>query len=729
MLALRRSSLRTRKGNAVRALRPQAAAVPATVGGERPALRHWLDTIRAGKAAEAQRPASQETCRRSRSSAGRDLPREPDSSVAATRAAPRRFGAPLSLTTRPMGAGRVGERNAPMRHLFGAALVSACIAAPAWAEEGEEIVVTVTRAPAAARMLPATVDVIDLKTTPDGFTLDRALEEVIGLQIPRTGPVGQQASIFSGGFESNHTLVLFDGVRLDDPATPESVFDAGQTTLGDAERVEVVQGPMSALYGSSAVGAVINVLPRRGGEAPFNPRFAASFGSFGTMTTTLGVDGAVGVLRYAATAESYVSEGFDIVPARIATYTGERDGGEIASFTAVFDIALNERLAADLLFRRRRARVDFDPGLFGNIAESPHAIIQSDSALWRLGAKWTGETFTARVTGGGLETDRRQSEARHPGDSYVGARRFVDATLQTGWAGWTVVLGAQGEQERIDAVSFGSPVVGEQEHGGVFAVAQRVFGPLSLSAAARRDSYEEFGAQTTWRAGAVWMPHERLRLYAAYGTAFRAPSLYERFVPFFGAAGLEPEHAQSAEAGGDATLPFWGRRDGFELRALYRTSQIEDLIGFFGFSYANVDRAEIDFAEARATLRPARWLSLGIVYANTDARDGATGTPLQRRPRHAWSAELLVRNGPFEAGLTWRETGARLDTVYDDLGLFAGVDRVAAYDLTRATASWRIGQTLQLFVAGDNLFDEVYEPVNGFAGAPRSVMAGIRVAP
>ncbi|MCR6643498.1 MAG: TonB-dependent receptor plug domain-containing protein [Terricaulis sp.] len=174
-------------------------------------------------------------------------------------------------------------------HHFTAALLAASsLAFPAMAEE-DEVIVTATRTATAAAALPAAVVVIDADAARarGEVTLDQALTQVPGLQAPRTGPIGQQTSIFSGGFESNHTLVLFDGVRLDDVSTPEGVFDAGQDLLGDASRIEVVQGPMSALYGSQALGGVVNVLPRRGGEGGFNPSFEAAAGSFDTLTATL----------------------------------------------------------------------------------------------------------------------------------------------------------------------------------------------------------------------------------------------------------------------------------------------------------------------------------------------------------------------------------------------------------------------------------------------------------
>lgn len=617
-------------------------------------------------------------------------------------------------------------------HHFTAALLAASsLAFPAMAEE-DEVIVTATRTATAAAALPAAVVVIDADAARarGEVTLDQALTQVPGLQAPRTGPIGQQTSIFSGGFESNHTLVLFDGVRLDDVSTPEGVFDAGQDLLGDASRIEVVQGPMSALYGSQALGGVVNVLPRRGGEGGFNPSFEAAAGSFDTLTATLGADGTLGRFRYAVTGSAFASNGYDIVPERISTHTGEKDGADINTLTGVFDYALTDNVSLDLLLRRRDAQVEYDPGLFGNIDENLFTEIASESALWRLGATWAPiAAASLRLSGGALETDREVSDAGVLGDEFHGERRFADFDAEWRFGAWTLLGGATVEDEKINAVSWGSAIVGTQEHWGVYAGAQGALGPVNLTAALRHDDYEGFGGETTWRAGASYNITAALRVYAAYGTSFRAPSLYERYVPFYGAPDLDPETGESWEAGADARFALFGRENGLELGALYRSSEIDNLIGFFGLTYANIDAAEIDYAEARIALRPLDWLTARVTYANTDARDASSDTALARRPRHGWSASLEAEHGPFAAQLSWREVGARLDTTYDDFGFWAGTGRAGSYEIVRVSASWAVNDGVLLYVAGDNVLDETYEPVNGFAGAPASVLVGVRLRP
>lgn len=616
-----------------------------------------------------------------------------------------------------------------------ALLAAASLAAlPAYAQDSNEvIVVTGAPVPTAVESLPASVTVIDADEVRarGELSLDQALSNVPGIQAPRTGPIGQQTSIFSGGFESNHTLVLFDGVRIDDPSTPESVFDAGQDTLADAHRIEIVQGPLSALYGSGALGGVVNILPRRGGEGALNPRLEVAAGSFKTILANAAADGTLGDFRYAVTAEGYASDGYDIVPERMAVHTGEEDGASITTLTGLFDYAFTNTLGVDVLLRQRKADVDFDPGFFGDIGENPEAEIASDTALWRVGATWAlSDALSLRLSGGALETDRVITDAGVTGDEYHGDRDFADFTAT--WSitpDWTLLLGAQTEDETIDAVNFGSSVVGEQDHWGAYVAAQGALGPLAVTAAVRQDDFDGFGQETTWRAGVAYPFADIGRVYASYGTSYRAPSLFERFVPFYGNAVLDPESAETWEVGGDAHFALFGQEDGLALGALYRASEIEDLIGFVGFAYSNIDEAEIEYAEARVAVRPTDWLMARVIYANTDAVNPATGVALQRRPEEAWSAELAAEHGAFSGQISWRQVGSRLDTVYSDLGFWSGVAEVEAYDILRASAAWAVSEELKLYIAADNMLDESYEPVNGFAGALASVLVGIRVTP
>lgn len=642
-----------------------------------------------------------------------------------------------------------------MQSKFTAALLAAtALAAPAYAQDAErDLVVTATRVETPVRDLPADVTVINAEEalSRGQSTLAQALEDAPGLGVVSSGGIGQQTSLFTGGANSYHTLVLFDGIRINDPSTPNSSFDAGQDQINGLSRLEVVEGPMSAVFGSDAIGGVVNMIPRRGGDGPLNAQLGFAAGSFETLTAAAGIDGTLGNFRYAITSEAFTTDGFDLVPERMATHTGDEDGAESSAVTGVFDLQLTSNFSVDLLARHRQSRADIDVFDFEFVApfreiraDSTDAEVgQNDVTVARLGATWDlSDALSLRATLGGVDQDRVSNRFAAVTDSFSGERRFADLTLnwQAGDVGGLsdvgIVAGLAGEREKAEiAQGFGFPppfafTTAEQDQTGAFITAQGRTGALSLTGAVRVDEFEGFGRQTTWRAGASFDLSQRARVYGSYGTSFRAPSLYERYSSA-GVPDLDPEYGESWEIGADAGFAAFGQNLGLELSALYRHTELEDMIDFAGFTYANVDEAEISTAELRAAIRPTDWLTLRGGYIYTDAQDTVANTELLRRPQDVWLASADVTHGNFTGRLSWRSVGDRQDFLYSDDGFGAAAPpytgTVAQYDVVRASLGYDFSGNVTAYVAADNALDETYEAANGITSAPRSITLGLRL--
>ena len=244
------------------------------------------------------------------------------------------------------------------------------------------------------------------------------------------------------------------------------------------------------------------------------------------------------------------------------------------------------------------------------------------------------------------------------------------------------------------------------------------------------DDYEGFGTQSTWRLGASFDVTEHARIYGAYGTSFRAPALYERFSSA-GTPDLDPESGQTWEVGADARFGAFGQPIGVELSALYRHTELEDMIDFFGSNYANIDEAEIETAEVRAALRPTSWLTLRAGYIYTDAQDTVADTPLLRRPEDVWTASATIEHGGFIGRVSWRSVGERQDVTYGDDG-FGGAfpiytGEVPQYEVLRASLGYDLSPNATAYIAADNALDETYEAANGVASAPRTLTVGLRL--
>jgi vitamin B12 transporter len=621
--------------------------------------------------------------------------------------------------------------DAPMRHTLKSVLLAATAACalPAAAEE-PEIVVTATRTPTSAERLPARVDIID-RAEMEALSLS-TLQEALGADAVQAGGAGQQASLFLRGANSKHALALFDGVRLNDASTPNAQYDFGLDLLGAIERVEVLRGPASAIYGSDAIGGVVNVIPRRGGERAVEPFLELAGGSFGTIRGLMGAEGSIDDLEYGVSIETLHTDGYDLIPDRMSTDTDDPDAASVSTFTASGRRDLG-RFAFDALLRARRSTSEFDTfsgGSFFDLrADDPDLENEATQRLWRVGGEVEAAAQLAlRLSGGQVLSDRAERDGLVETSSADSERSFVDAVAYYRAGAASLTGGLSFERNEIDTQpQFANPLSAEENQRAAHVVGQFDVGDhLVFTAAARVDDYESFGTHTTWSAGAV-ANFDGARVFASYGTAFKAPSLSERFETSFfnvGNPDLAPEESTSWEAGADFRL---GR---FNAGASYYQTQIENLIeyDFFQLMNVNIGEAEIDGAEAYVEAAPTDWASLRLAYAWTDARNGASGDELARRPEHAWRLDARVQSTErVGLALSWTYVGDRSDVTYDDSGAFAQVNgRVEGYDVGALSATFDLDERAQLFLRVDNVTDEVYEQPAAFAGPPRSILVGVR---
>jgi vitamin B12 transporter len=658
------------------------------------------------------------------------------------------FGVKSAGRAAPTGADRMSHFST--RLLAGAGFAAlAALVSPAFADETDTLVVTATRTPTEVERLPARVAVVDREEIEAKglLTLGDALREAPGVTVVSTGQPGAQTSVFLRGANSKHTLALFDGIRVNDPTAPNGQYDFGQDTLGDLERVEVLRGAASSIYGSDAIGGVVNLVPRRGADRTFAPYFDVSAGSFNTYRGVLGASGTVDALSYGVTADAVVTDGFDQVPERFATRTGDADGSDIRTFTGTAAYALTEALSIDALVRHRTARADFDTfsgGPFFSLrADDPDLEIDSDDyTVWRIGGALKAGAFTTRLSGGQVLNEREERDGGASTTRVEGERNFVDitSTVTRDRFGFltdaTLSFGAQFSSERTDNAStlFTNALSAEENSRAVFAVGQgRIGAGTDVSASLRWDDNENFGAETTYTLGAsqdfssFGAP---LRLYASHGVSYKAPTLSERFgTNFFnvGNPDLNPEEGMSSEIGFDYT-PFRA----LALGATYFDTEIENLIeyNFASLQNINIGRAKIDGYEAYVRHAIGDAASLRLDYTFTDARAASTpGTPrLARRPAHVWSLAgdlRLTDKLRLNAGWTW--TSSRVDVLYDDAGDFlSGAGRTPGFDTGRLSVTYVLTDALSLYAAASNVSDATYENPNAFRGAPRAVTVGLR---
>lgn len=651
-----------------------------------------------------------------------------------------------------------------MKHRILALLALAPLA-PAWAQTASipETIVTATRIPTPQERLPAATTVIDRQTIEErGYvTLADALVSVPGFNIVPSGGMGQVTSGFMRGTNSNHVLVLRDGVPMNDASHPSGAFNFGNTLLGDIERIEVVRGPVSAIYGTSAIGGVINLITRRApADRKAQPYGELAGGTNYTARGVAGVAGTIGNTDYGVTGQSLSTRGSNAVAPRFYNNQGERDGFRTGVITARAGVNLGETAPASVLgMTRLDGLVTMRENRFGldNIPnDDPN--YSGDDRNWmgflRSATELFGGDWTTGLTLSATEDRRRYTNWRDSlssdtaDDLYRGRRERLawDNTVRLADFGViganNLVFGAGFENEsaftRSNLSGFRQDVDKSQQSSFAYIGTQhRLWDRLDITTALRQDAPDDVDGATTWRLGGVLsLPEIASRLRASGGTAFKAPSVYQRYGisngGFRGNPDLRPEHATSWEAGIETDLAL-----GFTISALYFESWIRDLIqSTRDFSTnKNIARAYIQGAEFGLDWRLSDSFSTRTAWTVQETRDEANGAALLRRPRNSASLSariapkadwVNVANARLILAPEFIYVGEHRDVLYRDNGSFAHEGQSDGGFVFNMTASLPVTQQITAFIEARNLGNRRYEPANGFVIPGRSAILGMR---
>ena len=624
----------------------------------------------------------------------------------------------------------------------------------------EELVVTPTRIPTAPDAVVSSVTTIsgeDLRNRGIRF-VHEALREVPGAAVVQVGSFGGVTSVFLRGGESDYVKVLIDGM----PANlAGGSFNWANLTTENLDRIEVLRGPGSVIYGSDAVSGVVQIFTRRGQEG-VAVEAGAEAGTFGTLSGQASVLGGTPRLNYSANISRFSTDG---------TYRFNSDYGNTA-FSAAFRAVPDERIDASIAVRYNDSRYHFPTDFAGVPSDSNQANADEMLTLAADAGRRLGDRFDLRLTAGGTwASGEFEDRVDSPGDtagfgfaserSSRANRGSLDARLNA-VLGEALTLTAGTQVERETERQSGETT---SNFGGIVTTpdtpfdrgrttlgyyAQGVIHPVSglaLNLNARVDDNNVFGTFFTYRAGAAHRFPSGTRIRASLGRSFKAPTFCEQFcdAPFVvGDSALRPERSTSWEAGLEQALAN-GR---FTVWATYFSQRFRDMIVYDGSAapgeptYRNGAAATARGVEAGVTtrIRAHFTASASYTYLNSRATDDAglpsasfaSGERLIRRPRHA--AEVTLQGRLFDRatlGGTVGYVGARNDVDFNtfpaqvvELSPYTTFNLVTEVEITRS-APGRPGLSAGLRV--ENLFDERYEQVVGFAGRRRGVFGGARL--
>jgi vitamin B12 transporter len=613
------------------------------------------------------------------------------------------------------------------------------IATPGFAAD-DTIVVTANRAAQPLSRVGQTISILDsaeINRRQTGNVVD-LLRSVPGVTITRNGGVGGTTGVFIRGAETDQTVALIDGVKINDPAAPGGGFNFGNLLTGNIDRIEVLRGAQSVLWGSQAIGGVVNMITRAPTEA-LSANVRGEYGFRNTAQIVGNVAGKAGPLSASAGAGWFRTDGISAFSeARGGT---ERDGFDQFGANAKLNLALTDAISIDARGWYADSKADIDgfapPSFaFGDTLETSKT--RELIGYTGLNAAFLDGRFRNRL--GFAITDIRRRNNDGSFQTFAGDGRNERLEYQGIFDiadGWQATAGIERETSRYTTSSFGGAK--QRARARIDSVyGQIVATPVSgftLTGGVRHDDHNRFGGATTFGGSGVWTPgNGGTTLRASYAEGFKAPSLYQ-LQGDFGNQSLRPEQSKGWDAGVTQRL-----LDGaFVASATWFQRNSVDLIDFiscprpltgicinrpFG-TYDNILKARAKGVELTAMLKPVEALQVQTSYTWTDSRNRTPGANfnkwLARRPQDSLSTLIDYR---WDFGL---QTGATVTLVGASFDNASNARRLPGYTLVDLRASYPVTANIEVYGRIENLFDEQYETTFRYGQPGRAGYAGVRL--
>jgi len=650
----------------------------------------------------------------------------------------------------------------------GTALALALLAQPVRAQDNAvvlpPIVVSATTVPTPASELGSSVTVVtgddlqreQLRTVPD------VLKKVPGLDIVQTGGPGGQTSVFMRGTNANHVKVLIDGIDVGNPSITNGAFDFGHLLTSDIEKIEVLRGPQSGLYGSDAIGGVIAITTKKG-EGPPRVTATAEAGSFGTFNQTASLRGSQANFSYAFNVAHFRSTDVPVTPLHLLAPGEKRNNDNYDNWTysAKLGADLSDNLAVNFVARYTDAKLGFTgedfrlfPLDFPEALQSTqrnHNFYSRGEAVWSLFDDRFKNYF-------GVNYTNQWDWTLNPNPDFFFASPLVSPPITNlgerikfDWRGearlipgQTVVLGLEHQSESLRTDSTGTvdssfnftqtTTTAKTGNKAGYVELQSEFAKrFFLVSNVRYDDNQSFGPHTTWRlAPAFIVPGTNTKLKGSYGTGFKAPTLTQLYVnnPSFNAVAnpnLRPETSKGYDFGFEQPL----FHDRVNFGVTYFHNDIKNLINnvfnlsSFSFTYVNVGAATTYGTETFASIAVTDQLKLRADYTTIVTRDETTGLGLRNRPGHKESLSAIWSpNQQFTLSTTLLYVGRAVEFNRD--GTIPRVDS-DAYTLVNIAGNYKVDDRVTVFGRIDNLLNRHYESPVGFDQPGFGAYGGIRV--
>ncbi|MCV6639302.1 TonB-dependent receptor [Candidatus Albibeggiatoa sp. nov. NOAA] len=579
-----------------------------------------------------------------------------------------------------------------------------------------EVVVTAARSAQTIDETLASVSIITREEIQQSQAIDlpNLLQGMAGVDITRSGGAGQTSSVFLRGTESDHTLILLDGVKISSATLGTSSIQ--HIPLAQVERIEIVRGARSALYGSEAIGGVIQIFTRKAklGKPQISAQLGA--GSDNHYQASVHASHRLANSWLSVTANHDQTDGFNACKGSLSagcfTVEPDDDGYKNSGFNLNAGYQLDDSNTVEFTAMRTQGNVEYDSSFGGNETDFVEQIVSVnfDSAVndsWVTKFKVSNFIGEQESFGNGATTpsifDTERYQFTWQNDIFIGDNH-------------TFNFGYDFQDETVKSNT--AYLKNERDNQGFFAQYQAEFGAFSAITSLRYDDNQQFGSHTTGHINLGYEFTPNLRLMAAYGTAFKAPSFNELYYPFFGNPNVEPEEADSYELG------LLGQGQGYQWAVNVYHTEIEKLIATNydpvtqNYFADNIDEAEITGIDASLKWQWQQW-TLNTQLTWLKPEDKTTDLVLARRAEKSAKIAIARQLGQAQVGAEWIAQSHRFDDKANQV-------RLAGYGLLNLTASYTLQPNWTFNLKVSNVLDKDYELARAYNTEGRSFFASVR---
>jgi vitamin B12 transporter len=610
----------------------------------------------------------------------------------------------------------------------------------------DEVVVVANRAPEPLSKVGNSVTVLDQQAIQDSQKIDVStlLATTPGITLSRNGGPGTSTSVYIRGADSDHTVVLIDGVIVNDPSLIGGNFDFGNLLVGDISRIEILRGAQSTLYGSQAIGGVINIVTAEP-EPGLGADVQAEGGSLGTALAKAAVGGKFNDWSFRVGATYYATDSETVLDKRYGGAGSDPFHDSVVSGRATYDFTSDVQLDLRAYWTESRVFYDGYPPPDYVLANYPqYEDVRQLFDYTGLNFDLFDNRLKNRVAYEYTTTQHQDyNSAIDPItqiDSYRGSNSRTE--YQGTWAiaeGYQAVFGVQQEKSWAD-ITPDAPAHADTGQVGEYVQLQgEVVQGLTLTAGERHDHYDSFGQHYTGQVAAAWALPSSTVLRTSWSQGYKAPSLYQLYSPY-GNTTLKPEQSTGGDAGVEQHL--WSDR--ITLSATYFLTHFKNLIefedcpgsplcdtiGLAGGYYANLDRAKASGVELQASAALSSALALSANYSHIKTEDETPGSPtygqqLFQRPEDAANLSLdYTWPHSVKTTVAVRYGGPSLDqnfNVYPTANV-----RLGGYTLLDLRASYPVTEKLEVYARVDNLTNKWYETIYQYGTVGRAAYIGLR---